>query len=145
MPRKKKRYEIASVLVCDDVRQERNGKEIIIGLYNEAIILSSFPGQLQSLAFRIALRPLISDIEKFTVSVRKKSTKESVINLNADITAPLSVGEPNIISFAVANPKFTEPGQFEILFAADDEKPSVVSTFEVRGPKTDEERGRFSS
>ncbi len=34
---------IASALVCDDIRKEENGKAILIGVYSNNIILSTFP------------------------------------------------------------------------------------------------------
>ncbi len=36
--------DLQSALLCDDVRQERNGKFILIGLY-DALMMRSFPGR----------------------------------------------------------------------------------------------------
>ena len=36
--------DLQSALLCDDVRQERNGKFILIGLY-DALMLRTFPGR----------------------------------------------------------------------------------------------------
>jgi hypothetical protein len=37
------RKDIGSVIICDDVRQEYNGKEILIGVYSGHIIVPSTP------------------------------------------------------------------------------------------------------
>jgi hypothetical protein len=42
--------EFRTALVCDDVRREDNGKDIIIGVYSDTIVVASFPAPLQ-LAF----------------------------------------------------------------------------------------------
>ena len=47
--------EFLYVLVCDDIRREDNGKEIIIGVYSSGILVRSFPADL-SLAFSIQFR-----------------------------------------------------------------------------------------
>ena len=37
--------EFRSVIVCDDIRKEVTGKEILIGVYSGEIVLRSFPNQ----------------------------------------------------------------------------------------------------
>ena len=44
------------VIICDDVRREDNGKEIIIGVYTSEIIVSSLPANL-NLVFWVMLEP----------------------------------------------------------------------------------------
>jgi hypothetical protein len=43
-------------MICDDVRREDNGKEIIIGVYSETIIVESFPVLLATFAVRFVIR-----------------------------------------------------------------------------------------
>ena len=49
MPKKKKngmpRIDVQSAIICDDVRKEANGKDILIGVYS-GIIVTSFPCDL---------------------------------------------------------------------------------------------------
>jgi hypothetical protein len=42
----KPRLEVKAVIVCDDVRVEANGKEILIGVYHD-VFVDRFPVQLQ--------------------------------------------------------------------------------------------------
>lgn len=42
------------VLVCDQVRQENNGKFIAIGLYTPDVVVAAIPASLPSLAFLVA-------------------------------------------------------------------------------------------
>jgi hypothetical protein len=44
-------------LVCDEVRQENNGKYLVIGLYAPGIIFQRFPATLNKLTFFTCLRP----------------------------------------------------------------------------------------
>jgi hypothetical protein len=43
-------------LVCDDIRQENNGKFIILGLYTPDIIVPMIPFALPSIGFFVAIR-----------------------------------------------------------------------------------------
>jgi hypothetical protein len=40
------RFEILGAILCDDVRREDNGKDIIIGVYSGGIIINELPAPL---------------------------------------------------------------------------------------------------
>jgi Family of unknown function (DUF6941) len=40
-------FRVAAVVMCDDIRIEQNNKHILIGVYNGAIVVASFPAELQ--------------------------------------------------------------------------------------------------
>jgi hypothetical protein len=42
-------------IICDDVRREDNGKMMLIGVYNDKIVVPQIPFQLPTLTFFIAL------------------------------------------------------------------------------------------
>lgn len=46
MPKIGPNLNIDYILVCDDIRQENNGKQILIGVYKGAIIVPEFPARL---------------------------------------------------------------------------------------------------
>lgn len=46
MSTKQPKLSIKYAVICDDIRREDNGKQILIGVYSEDIIVSSFPAQL---------------------------------------------------------------------------------------------------
>lgn len=48
------RAEVSAVIVCDDVRKEFNGKDILIGVYSGTVNVSAYPTTL-SAAFWIEL------------------------------------------------------------------------------------------
>jgi hypothetical protein len=47
-------------MICDDVRREDNGKEIIIGVYSGSIIAETFPIFLPTFAIRFVIKVPIS-------------------------------------------------------------------------------------
>ncbi len=56
MPADLPRIDIEYVIVCDDIRREDNGKELLIGVYTRDIVVGAFPAVLQ-LAFWICYVP----------------------------------------------------------------------------------------
>lgn len=59
---RKEATKIKYVLVCDDLREEKDSKKFtILGLYAGKIILGSLPALLPKLAFRICLHPVKVD------------------------------------------------------------------------------------
>lgn len=69
-------------LFCDDIRQEDNGKQIIIGMYSGDLLATSFPILLPN--FRV----LIHYQERF---------KESDLPVKVTITAPAAPGEDIVV------------------------------------------------
>lgn len=51
----------AYFIACDDIRHEASGKEILIGVYGDDIIVNSFPASLEHLYFRINVRSPIDE------------------------------------------------------------------------------------
>lgn len=43
-------FEVETVVVCDDIRQEKNGKWLLIGVYGSDILVPAFPAD-----FRLAI------------------------------------------------------------------------------------------
>lgn len=39
-------FKIAAVVLCDDVRVEQSNKHILIGVYNNAIVVNGFPAEI---------------------------------------------------------------------------------------------------
>jgi len=67
------RIHIRSVILCDDVRQEVTGKEILIGVYNDSMIFPSLPGSLKQLILRISCDLLDKDLKTAVISLRDPS------------------------------------------------------------------------
>lgn len=63
---------ILNTLVCDDVRLENNGKEILIGVYNGTVIIDSVPAFFPTFSIRVLVKP--TEIREY--------------NINGAITAP---------------------------------------------------------
>jgi hypothetical protein len=58
--------QILNTLVCDDVRLENNGKEILIGVYNGTVIIDNVPALLPTFSIRILVKP--TEIREYNIN-----------------------------------------------------------------------------
>jgi hypothetical protein len=130
-------YKVKSVLICDDARQEVNGKEILIGVYNDTIVVERLPAMLFKFVIRVALRVNHHRFKKFSLQVIDQA-KNKIVDASQDIPAPSP--DPNvIIGVQLQNLTFAQSGNHEILFGFDD-KLRKIGEFEIRLPASLEEQ-----
>jgi hypothetical protein len=124
--------------VCDDVRIERNGKEIIIGVYNDNIISPVIPLFLPTICFRVSVR-LNKQYKSASVTLKDPAGKPLFVT-----TGPVAIqntNEQTIFNFQMAGAQFPSPGRYTFYFGLDRE-PEEVGSFIIRPPETDEEKSR---
>lgn len=86
-------FEIVNALVCDDVRHESSGKEILIGVYGSTILVPRFPASISPRLW-IQARPLKAGETK--IFARALNEHEAVFfegsgSINADEPGELGV------------------------------------------------------
>jgi hypothetical protein len=95
-PKTKSKIQVQHVIVCDDIRQESNGKQFLIGVYNDAILVPKFPAPL-SLSF--CIRFLALDTGVVPVQIRLLGGGEEVEFFKAETEFNLQKIE--LSSFAI--------------------------------------------
>jgi hypothetical protein len=121
-------FEIHSFLICDEVRNEVGGKQIIIGAYAGLMLVPFLPfmGTMLSLRFEVtAYKPTI-DHAACTV-LRPNGS----IFYHHDM--PFTVHYPRLpfpIVFMIPVPNFEHEGDYAVLLAMDS-SPARVGTFKI--------------
>jgi hypothetical protein len=127
------------VIICDDMRREENGKEILIGVYNEEIIAARFPAVIISAVFRVAVHQERDDFKTARILVKNPDGTTMF-----DVSQPIMSQTrkiPCVYSFGMVTPTFATAGSYEINFSLDDEMRTVGS-LRVRPPDTEDEKRR---
>jgi hypothetical protein len=142
-----KKFEARSIIICDDVRAEAGGKQMIFGLYDEEILVQSFPVVLPKLCFRISTRVYGSDPKTISFKIHGKDGQE-IVNFSGphapDPQQSIIGGYRRYGSlFAVQPCVFTAPGTFTISMGMDG-PPRKVGEFYVVLPRNAEERSRLT-
>jgi|GEM_PF-3543873 len=127
-----KDYKVESLMICDDVRSEANGKEIIIGLYKDEIIFDSLPAMLPTLAFRVAVR-VAKQISGNMVLEVSGPDKKALLRHEVDRHV-YDAGKLFGMVVHMSQVPFDTAGEYGVWFGIN-RKPEKIGTFTVRqGP-----------
>ena len=124
-------------LFCDDVRQEDNGKQIIIGLYSSEMLVDTFPIILPSFRVLVRYEERIGESDlpvKLTIVAPSGPDESEILIFQVDlpresfetVTIPLEANDDPIIAaqiFASFSPiVFTHSGRIKVrAFRGEDE------------------------
>jgi hypothetical protein len=139
---KKSGYRIRSVILCDDVRREANGKEILIGVYNDTIIFSSFPAVLPQFVVRVSLSIKDKDSKVFKLLI-KDPNGEELHRVSGNTPVP-DVSDMMVLGTVYMGMLFQSEGIYTIWFALGDGAPKQIWDFVVRSPVNATETQKFS-
>jgi hypothetical protein len=136
-------YDVIYYLLCDLVRMENTGKEIIVGAYNDYVVTTSVPLVLPMLCVRISVR-LNRKFERLGFELRGPTGQ-----ILGTVDGPLSDESNNLEQQSIFNINMGVPivlpelGEYEIRFGLDEE-PRRIGFFIVRLPEGDAEKQRLS-
>lgn len=126
-----KGYRVRSVIICDDARQEINGKEILIGVYNDSIIFNQFPARWPRLLFRISISVSRKDFQFMKAAIIDEDNKALFSTTQPLHFDQVNTDDPILLGFAAHNLRFPKPEKYRVMFGLDCE-PEEVSDFGVR-------------
>src|SRR3990170_8342585 len=98
-------------LVCDDIREEKSNKTLIVGLYGSKIIVPGVPGIMPKLCFRLCFDATRPYPEKFDIAIRKPDGK---VDGPFPVNAPrLTDEEEGYINLYLVPFPFAAEGRYE--------------------------------
>jgi hypothetical protein len=130
-------YMVRSVIICDDIRREDNGKEILIGVYAGSIIFRSVPVRLATFGIRLEVLGSKARYNETGLQVIAPSGEvlyQTMVEIDvADASLPASV------PFKVQGAIFKEVGEYKIMFRLEGDFQQVytfiVKTVAADAPK----------
>jgi hypothetical protein len=103
---------VRSVIICDDVRREDNGKEILIGVYNDKIVIDRQPPfLLPTLCVRFVMK-IDSGEHKIDLSITGPDRNE-IVKLTTNINVP-TAEYLTAVSFRLTPFAITSLGNYHI-------------------------------
>ena len=97
-------FTLRSMIICDDLRREDNGKDIIIGVYNDDLVFGSFPGAVSALFFRVAFVTPLTGEQEFTFLITSADNKNLVDIKNGKFKPHDRPGRQTVLNIGVGNP-----------------------------------------
>jgi len=127
--------QIKHVLCCDLVRMESSGKEMLLGVYNQAIVMKDLPGFLPGLFFRLESKvggDVDADFVCSFVGPKGEVAGQIAGHLKVDYKRQ---GGDGLIHVPIAPIHLATPGIHCLHFALGKRKPRKVFEIDVRLPK----------
>lgn len=84
----------SSVVICDDIRQETNGKQILIGVYGSVVLVPSMPF---SISLSVWIEYQAREIGVDTVHVKMNYTTGFSVSIRVEI----QIHEPGTLGLAI--------------------------------------------
>jgi hypothetical protein len=127
-------YQVRSVIVCDDVRREGNGKELLIGVYPSAITLPAIPTVMPALCVRMEvvakkLRYKIASCAIFGPD------KKQIVKIDGPDPVFVNTDFPAALGFQFTNFPASLAGEYEIHFGMD-KALELISNFWINAAPT---------
>jgi len=116
-------YDILDVIFCDDIRQEVNGKMMLIGVYPQNVATKSVPATF-GLSIWIRLRHLAQGKHTFKAIIQDPDGD------TAEATGEILVSResiPSVIALPAVRKRVQHWGDFILKLAIDDEDPKEVA------------------
>jgi|ERR1700688_2275724 len=133
-------YQVRSVIFADETRFEMDGREILIGVFNDGAIFATFPATLDKLFVRVSVLFDHAAYKTFNINMVSDSGRV-VFNHSAPINPIQSIEAPSLFGFSVRPIAFPAPETINVEIGID-EPPKLVSTFTVRAPRNPQEQAR---
>jgi hypothetical protein len=121
-------------IMCDDVRQENNGKFLIVGMYVGGITVPQLPFTLPSLTFFSWLE--IDRLASYTLRAKVENTEtgrtlaQAIIMI--DIRTPPTMPAPALVMPRFGNVQFDRAGAYSFSLTVDGQvEPTVLMPFDV--------------
>lgn len=135
-------YDVQYYMLCDLVRLENTGKEIIVGTYNDYVITNSVPLVLPMLCVRVSVR-LKRRFDMLNFELRSPSGNAVCATSSSVNEANNILGQQSIFNMHMGVPVIlSELGEYEIRFGLD-EQAKKIGFFIVRLPEAAAEQERL--
>ncbi len=119
-----------SLVVCDDIRFENNGKLILIGVYSDVVQVLKLPLQLRSLGLAVKAKVLATGRLTFSVSINDPQGN-SLLDANGEMNYEGEVGRVVWLPVVMGPALLTTEGAYAVRIALGDSAP-VHENFIVR-------------
>jgi hypothetical protein len=118
------------VLICDDIREEKSNKIILVGLYANKILLDSVPGLIPKLCIRICFDLSRPYADTFDIAIRKPDGVE-IGPFTIKIPPPVDEFLESSINLNIVPFPLESEGTYEIL-AREEGQEEKIGRFGVQ-------------
>lgn len=128
----KKNIKLIDWMICEDIRQEANGKRMFIGVYDENITVSAVPMMLPQLFFYSKWDITEAPIKKFEFKLIQPNEKIiGPIVSELPSPSPESKGRRAVVQIGLSPFNIEVSGEYKIEVKINDIDYSTIASFQV--------------
>ena len=122
-------FDISSVVLCDDARQENNGKHILIGVYIHSVLVSGFPTNL-TLTVWAEIKP--KEVGEFSGEIRVVEDDDDSVLLQGEARITTKNLDLTTVQFLRMPLEFQREGDYLFQWKFGDDEWQTVKEFAVQ-------------
>ncbi|MER9300464.1 hypothetical protein NKI38_28895 [Mesorhizobium sp. M0621] len=136
------KFTLKSVIICEDARKEDNGKEMLIGVYNDVVVVGSFPAIIDRLFVRLSIDcdPDYEGDYSFSLTGPRK---QEILKIAEKVGKQPDDEPGRVFGFGMRGFPAQDEGYYDIHFALG-KVPKKIGSFVVRMPKIESEVARLA-
>lgn len=128
----KKNIRLIDWMICDDIRQEANGKRMFIGVYDEIITVAVIPVMIPQLIFYSKWDITAEHIKKFEFKMVQPSGKAiGPIVSELPPPSPESKGRRAVVQIGLSPFNIEASGEYRIEAIINDVDYNTIASFKV--------------
>jgi hypothetical protein len=125
-------FQFRSLVICDEIREEVGGKQLIIGAYSGVILVPFVPFYARQLTLRFEIKPTKTTYDHVACTILRPN-QSIFYHHDMPYRASYSIF-PLAISFVVTGETFEQTGDYNVLLAMDG-SPELVGNFTIVTPE----------
>ena len=128
-----------SLVLCDDIRHENNGKLLFVGVYSDLVQVAKLPLQMRSLGLAVKARVFSTGRITFSVSVADPNGN-ALLDANGELNYDGEVGHVIWLPIVVGPALLPTEGVYTVRIALGDNAPIHEKFFVRKAQATSEVR-----
>jgi hypothetical protein len=122
-------FNVTAVVLCDDIRFELNNKQILVGVYNGTIVVSSFPAEFPVCWW---IQTFASEVGKFELDVQLIKDEKDIL-IKAEIGFEIHTKDWAVISLPRLPLQLHGPGRMKLqMKVKGDSEWTIIQELETR-------------
>ncbi len=119
-----------TLLLCEDIREEKGNKLSVMGVYGYQLVLDRIPAMLPKLCLCVMLTEIVTVFSRFDVTVTLPNSEPILLTISG--MSDVALGENRNLGIIVSPARINAAGKarFELCFD-EEKKPSIIHRFEI--------------
>src|SRR6266566_1320924 len=105
-------YTVLSVILCEEIRPEQGGKQTLLGVFDDELLVGEMPAAVTKLSFRVAVKAGKTPLTSFEVRVTSKVSGTKIFEVARNLDKPGRPKHGSALGFSISPAFLPDEGQY---------------------------------